>query len=721
MWADDPPGFLEAIGEFRTLTSTGQASAASEPSEDPIQRPGNGSTCELEGTPGKFPCGAAPWEAAPPLAGHVLIPRFVDHRIPDEAVSFWNSAVDLSHSARRQILWATLQVAVSGAVPEEALFESSGDGPRFTLRPKVRSVVPLQRIHVGPRAIPNNIADIPTHTITSSHLLAILNFILGSEYTFDSRAKLEDLIDHIKNTTRDVGEAYGTLRTWWFAEDLSSVRHMMEMREADIARHRQHAIKGSCIHKSRIPPRRIWDLYSNRILSSAVMPLPEGEYEYDEDSTVLNYWTVSHSWVAEEERLEVWTKVNAELWPVPLPRATTLEHIRVELLNMGAEYVWLDVLCLRQHGKPEYEAVREEEWKLDVPTIGYAYSEPFRPCITYFNGLGLPLDTSLHVLQSERHWFNRVWTMQEAVEQWLPGGLTGEPLIDGTSFFARLENLIGEMWLPGKQFEVAQNLKARYCTNALDRIASLAYHLRCGTLPLYRENIPEEDAWRSLLKHMHKWFRTHFFLQYAVDTPFGLWVTWKGFLESRPALPTWHLGASGLGDEGCLVLQDSAVLYTDAPGSYYHSGRLVGPCHFAQPLPTNRTEPPQLLSIVLEGVSKPVRIRCHGLHGVFLPNISYMLVGIGDPVKEHWVVVEVVGERQILVETSFRVWERRPALEAVKWAVIRVDVNGADRITQEGYRDGCVAYLEGEQALKRSRHAADYVDAFAKMRADADM
>ena len=42
------------------------------------------------------------------------------------------------------------------------------------------------------------------------------------------------------------------------------------------------------------------------------------------------------------------TDVNAREWPVPLPHDVTLEDVRNQLLDLEAEFVWLDVLCLRQ-------------------------------------------------------------------------------------------------------------------------------------------------------------------------------------------------------------------------------------------------------------------------------------------------------------------------------------------------------------------------------------
>ncbi len=45
------------------------------------------------------------------------------------------------------------------------------------------------------------------------------------------------------------------------------------------------------------------------------------------------------------------TPINGHEWPVPMPSDADLDLIRIEMLNNGAEYVWLDVLCLRQKGE----------------------------------------------------------------------------------------------------------------------------------------------------------------------------------------------------------------------------------------------------------------------------------------------------------------------------------------------------------------------------------
>ncbi|RGA73443.1 hypothetical protein DPZ16_34415, partial [Klebsiella pneumoniae] len=147
------------------------------------------------------------------------------------------------------------------------------------------------------------------------------------------------------------------------------------------------------------------------------------------------------------------------------------------LLNIGAEYVWLDVLCLRQKGGEEDEAQRLEEWKTDIPTIGHIYhaSPGDRPCIVYFNGLGLPLDTSQEVIASPTHWFNRVWTLQEGRPSWVPGGLPGHRLRGAKLFFNRVAALCD---LPLERYgDLIESLMARSCTSELDRIAGMAYYL----------------------------------------------------------------------------------------------------------------------------------------------------------------------------------------------------------------------------------------------------
>ncbi len=142
-------------------------------------------------------------------------------------------------------------------------------------------------------------------------------------------------------------------------ENWSAIPDRIRKCEEKVREMRQRALHGRDIVETHIHPRRVWDLYSNRI-----MPM----------------WTtgmvfmhgIPHAWVDEKERTEVRTPINRYEWPVPIPKDSSLDLVRIEMLNKGLEYVWLDVLCLRQEGG-QREDHCVEEWELDVPTIGWVY------------------------------------------------------------------------------------------------------------------------------------------------------------------------------------------------------------------------------------------------------------------------------------------------------------------------------------------------------------
>jgi len=173
----------------------------------------------------------------------------------------------------------------------------------------------------------------------------------------------------------------------------------------------------------QLVPRRLWDLVNNRVVDIDTFAkrgthgeiirvrMPPG-----------GYWAISHSWTSD---METWmTPINNYRWPVPLPKGVKLEDIRLEALRVGAVYIWLDVLCLRQRmderstsltgGESCQEVNREErlaEWSIDVPTIGNNYRQATH-VLRYFNGLGRKL--KLTGWDDARHWINRAWTLQES-------------------------------------------------------------------------------------------------------------------------------------------------------------------------------------------------------------------------------------------------------------------------------------------------------------------
>ncbi len=240
-----------------------------------------------------------------------------------------------------------------------------------------------------------------------------------------------------------------------------------------------------------IPPRRVWDLYANRVVPYWVgWALPYG---------------ISHAWMEDTERVDVWTPINRYEWPVPIPKDTSLDLIRIEMLNLGVQYAWLDVLCLRQAGGLR-EDLREEEWKVDVPTIGYVYQRS-RKVVCYFSGLGRPLNLKPGDFESNRFWFNRAWTLQEISEHMIIGGETGDGIIQEDvklRFLGQLASL-RRIRAPSTSitvFDFLSQMKNRVSTNPMDRVAGLVYLLRPKYIPIYDAALSQEGAWVALVNAM---------------------------------------------------------------------------------------------------------------------------------------------------------------------------------------------------------------------------
>ncbi|SJL05277.1 uncharacterized protein ARMOST_08643 [Armillaria ostoyae] len=376
--------------------------------------------------------------------------------------------------------------------------------------------VPNQRAYTSRKpVISSSLANIPCSTLGIQGLLDLLNTTLGTSYTLDTPSLSSILGDCIAQKY-DFGTAYSRLRSAWWHWDQSSIIQMelWESEARDIDRRRQ-AIKGSRIVDSNVPPRRVWDLYSNRVVpywfSWAAL-----QFGYERPEPI------SHAWVDEVDRVDVWTPINGYEWPVPIPKGANLDLIRIEMLNLGLEYTWLDVLCLRQRGGPR-EDLREEEWKLDVPTIGGIYRT--KTVVCYLSGLGLPLSLKAGDLESDRCWFRRAWTVQEVgykkvIAGDTPDGPMHAELVDEVGNYE--EEVLTKFHKQLQSTNITSNglydalsaMQDRISTNPVDKVAGLAFSLWTYSIPAYYGSQSLEDAWTALIDEMHSFYWAGLFFTY---------------------------------------------------------------------------------------------------------------------------------------------------------------------------------------------------------------
>ncbi|PBK82736.1 hypothetical protein ARMGADRAFT_946099, partial [Armillaria gallica] len=241
-------------------------------------------------------------------------------------------------------------------------------------------------------------------------------------------------------------------------------------------------------------PQCIWDLYRNRVVPMWTTGEP---YPHP----------ISHAWVDENDRMDVWTPINGCEWPMPIPKDANLDLIRIEMLNRGLEYVWLDVLCLRQKGGPR-EDLHAEEWKLDVPIIGSIYC--WHKVYCYLSGLGQPLHVTEDYFDSDRCWFNCAWMLQEiGFDGYEICRVTPDGPLDGkadkdnnydtevlTTFHQKLQGL-KRSWL--QTFDMLEEMWHWVSTNPVDKIAGMAILLSSDTIPAYYESQSLEYAWTAFM------------------------------------------------------------------------------------------------------------------------------------------------------------------------------------------------------------------------------
>ncbi|KAK0499250.1 hypothetical protein EDD18DRAFT_1377266 [Armillaria luteobubalina] len=341
------------------------------------------------------------------------------------------------------------------------------------------------------------LADTPCADLGIDGVLERLNATLGTSYSLGFKylcsygeSTLYSILEPYVERNDDFGMVYAHLRHIWYDYDVSEIKNILWAAEEYDRKMRRNVLVHDTIMTRNVPPRRVWDLYSNRVVPHWVT----SRHSW----AASQAWGISHAWVDENDRVDAMTPINGYEWPVPIPKDVNLDLIRIEMLNHGAQYAWLDVLCLRQQGG-EGEHLRLEEWKLDVPTIGSVYE--YASVVCYFNGLGRPLHLTPGYFESDRSWFRRAWTLQEITFDPIIGGETGDDIMEKEvqkTFEEQLARL-RKMRVCNFALEYVSEMRNRVSSTSLDKVAGLAYLLNPDCIPIYDAEMSDMDAGEVLM------------------------------------------------------------------------------------------------------------------------------------------------------------------------------------------------------------------------------
>ena len=138
----------------------------------------------------------------------------------------------------------------------------------FTLLPGKPVEIHKQLRYHGSDAITDDLANRRCALIEVDKLLHELNSIVGTAYTLDTPS-LRGILQTCVEKDYDLGMAYGYLRPRWLL-NFSKFAGYMKSYESDDKAMRETALQGDHIVNPNLPPRRVWDLYSNRVLPSWV-------------------------------------------------------------------------------------------------------------------------------------------------------------------------------------------------------------------------------------------------------------------------------------------------------------------------------------------------------------------------------------------------------------------------------------------------------------------
>ncbi len=128
--------------------------------------------------------------------------------------------------------------------------------------------------------------------------------------------------------------AYALLRPVWKTDGKSDMQNELSRCERKDKKQRENTLVENWIDWPYLQPRRVWDLYSNRVMPSWIIDKLSISLFSNGTAKLL---PISHAWVNEKNHMDVWTSINGREWPVPIPKGASLELIRIEMLNLGVE------------------------------------------------------------------------------------------------------------------------------------------------------------------------------------------------------------------------------------------------------------------------------------------------------------------------------------------------------------------------------------------------
>ncbi|SJK98915.1 uncharacterized protein ARMOST_02191 [Armillaria ostoyae] len=518
--------------------------------------------------------------------------------------------------------------------------------------------IPAQKAYTDRQPIiSSSLASTSCASLDITELLRLLNTTLGASYTLSTPSLLSQL-ELCISSDYDFGTALGRLRPRWHIDPTTALGELCTL-EAQDREMRQKAIVDKRILTPSMPPRRVWDLYSNRVVPHWIIRREP--------------WAISHAWMDPKDRVEVQTPINGYEWPVPIPKDASLELIRIEMLHLGAQYVWLDVLCLRQGDGPG-EHLRMDEWKLDVPTIGQVYHQN-QMVVYYYSGLGRPFSLKAGDLESRRCWFNRAWTLQEISENSIVGGDTGgSPLKavpindqgnfeDGvvTRFFEKLGSLKNIAQEVHNVFDALAHMRKRESEGAIDKIAGLAFLLRSKTIPAYYETQSVEDAWTGLANAMREKYRGDMLFLYPSPGD-----------GNRKWRPSWNqILTMELPATGSVYLHEEVTRFhgfdIDRHDGYCIEKGYVRGLAVSDPQRAGRRGEMR----VKDDTGRSHTFKIFATHQYPIPEASYTLISGALTDMEDWVVRQRLPDRRFEKVSVFRIIDRNETRRLKELGVVR--------------------------------------------------